>query len=1047
MSTQTNEQAFEATIEKYLTGTCLEEIKDAGTSIDATRQQQIHAYQTGNPMGAGYYTGNTSDYDPQFAIDTKLFWQFLHDTQAEELAKLQNQSDWQRKILERFDRIVKKEGLLYLFKKGLSVDNARFELLYPPPLKSSAKSIHEDYAKNVFSVTRQVKYNTLNQRQEIDMVLFINGLPVVTMELKNHWTNQTARVDGQKQWKYNRDQNQPLLQFARALVHFAVDTDEVYMTTRLQGAKTFFLPFNKGTGTGAGNPVNPQGHKTAYLWEEVFQKDSLVNIILQFMRLSGEQKEKDINKKILFFPRYHQMDVVRKLIADTQQHGTGKTYLIQHSAGSGKSNSITWLGYQLIEVYIDDSDNNTSGLPKPLFDTVVVVTDRRMLDKQIKDNIKAFSEMKGVVAHAGKAQDLKTALQEGKRIVITTLQKFPFILDGIDDLSDKNFAIIIDEAHSSQGGSAAAKMNEALGNNINDDDNASEDDTLDHQEKILNIIKARKMKQNASYFAFTATPKNSTLEKFGEQQADGSFKPFHLYSMKQAIQEGFILDVLSNYTTYQSFYEITKSIEENPLYDPAKAQKKIRGKIEREPTAIAARAEIMLNHFMDNVFKKKQLKGKAKGMVITSSIESAIKYYQAIKKLLDKANNPFDVIVAFSGTKTIDGVEYSEADLNGFSIADTKEMFDKNYIGDKKPTGVDEDKYRLLIVADKYLTGFDQPKLCCMYVDKKLSGVLAVQALSRLNRSADKLGKSKESLFVLDFFNKVEDIKAAFDPYYTTTTLSEATDINILNDLSEALGDEDVYEAHEVSAFAMSYFANVANDELSPLVDISANRFNDELELTDEDKADFKIKAKQFVKVYGQMASLLPYEMVAWEELYWFLKFLIPKLIIQTSESDELDKLLESVDLSTYGLARTKLSSSISLDDSESELDPQNPNPRSAHGGDGEEQSLDEIVKTFNDRWFAGWDATPEDQKAKIVSLQRNMQAHPDFKSNVQDNPDPQTQRIELVKILDDVMRQQRKQEIDLFKLYKTDEQFNSFLIDSMIGLLSKDKLGRMQAK
>lgn len=598
----------------------------------------------------------TSDFNAQYAIDEKPFWRFLEQTQKLELTKLQkhNPNDWQRKLLERYDRLMKKHGILHLLKKGLPVDDAHFHLMYPAPLASSSDKVKQNFAANIFSCTRQVRYSLANPLQEIDMVLFLNGLPLVTMELKNAWTGQTARYHGQKQYREDRDANQPLLNFGRCLVHMAVDMDEVYMTTKLAGKDTHFLPFNKGHNHGKGNPPNHSflgqgGHKTAYLWEEVFSKGSIANIIQHFVRLDGSSKD-PLPKRTLFFPRYHQLDVVRKLVDHASVKGVGHTYLIQHSAGSGKSNSITWAAYQLIETYpASKKVANGRSIEQPLFDSVIVVTDRRLLDKQLRDNIKDFSEIKNIVAPAHKSSDLKSALENGKKIIITTIQKFPFIVDGIEDLSDKRFAVIIDEAHSSQSGTAHENMNRAMGQDEDEDD----------QDKILKAMKSRKMRGNASYLAFTATPKNNTMEKFGEKQDDGTFEPFHLYSMKQAIEEGFILDVLANYTTYQSYYEIEKSIAENPEFDTKKAQKKLRAYVERSQQTIDTKAEIMLEHFIPQVVNSKKLKGKAKGMVVTQNIETAIRYYKAITRLLEVKGNPFKALVAFSGTKEVDGIEYT----------------------------------------------------------------------------------------------------------------------------------------------------------------------------------------------------------------------------------------------------------------------------------------------------------------------------------------------------------------------------------------------------
>lgn len=1007
MVSQTNEQALEAAIEHALTGLTTEAIKQAG-KVKETPADDLVANN-------GFHLGLPSDFNAQYALDEKQFWRFLERTQEKELAKLKkhNPTDWARKLLERYDRLIKKHGILHLLKKGLAVDDAHFHLMYPAPLASSSEKVKQNYSANIFSCTRQVRYSLANPLHEIDMVLFLNGIPLVTMELKNAWTGQTARCHGQKQYRESRDINQPLLQFARCLVHMAVDTDEVYMTTKLDGKATYFLPFNKGHNHGKGNPPNPNGHKSAYLWQEVFTKDSLANIIQHFVRLDGSSKD-PLRKRTLFFPRYHQMDVVRKLVAHAEDHGVGHTYLIQHSAGSGKSNSITWAAYQLIETYPASVEAaGGKAIDHPLFDSVIVVTDRRLLDRQIRDNIKEFSEVKNIVAPAFKSSELKSALESGKKIIITTIQKFPFIVDGIEDLGDKRFAVIIDEAHSSQSGSAHDNMNRAMG------ENGGQDDDEDDQDKILKAMRSRKMRGNASYLAFTATPKNTTLEKFGKKQVDGSFKEFHLYSMKQAIEEGFILDVLANYTTYKGYYEIEKSIAENPLFDTKKAQKKLRAYVESSQQTIDTKAEIMLEHFIPQVVNTKKLKGKAKGMVVTQNIETAIRYHKAITRLLERNGNPFKALVAFSGTKEVDGIEYTEAEINGFSENDTKDKFDT-------------DDYRLLVVANKYLTGFDQPKLCAMYVDKKLASVMCVQTLSRLNRSAPKLGKKTEDLFILDFFNSTDDIKTAFDPFYTATSLSGATDVNVLHELKDAMDDVGVYEWYEVEDFVKRYFNGEDAQTLSPIIDVAASRFEHELDLDDDEKVDFKIKAKQYVKIYGQMASIMPYEIVAWEKLFWFLKFLVPKLKVKEPGADAIDELLESVDLSSYGLQRVKLNQSISLEDDDSDLDPRNPNPRGVPGGDKQTDPLDDIIRTFNERWFQGWSATPEEQKVKFINIAESIKQHPDFEAKYQNNPDPHNRELAFEKMLKEVMLRRRKDELELYKMFAGDAAFKTAWMQSM---------------
>lgn len=987
---ETNEQALESLIEKSLTGYCLEELKAENTSINRVQETQKQYVK-----GSGYYIGSPSDFDKKYALDTARFWDFLEETQPKELEKLKVSSDWKLKILERFDRKVKKDGILKLLKKGLAVDSAHFTLFYEAPSASSAQSTKDNFLKNQFSVTRQLRYSSVNPGEEIDMVLFVNGIPLATMELKNPWTHQTAAVHGIEQYKKSRDNSQTLLQFGRCLVHFAVDTDEVYMTTKLDGANTFFLPFNKGNNFGKGNPINPNGHRTAYLWEEIFTKTSWASIIQHFMLLEGKEKD-PLSKRFYIFPRYHQLEVVKKLMADVKKNGVGETYLIQHSAGSGKSHSITWAAFQLIEI----EDENQ----RPMFNSVIVVTDRRILDKQLRDNIKNFSDIKNIISPAYSSKDLKLSLESGKRIIITTIQKFPHIVKDIDEMGDKRFAIIIDEAHSSQGGIAADTMNQVLGKL-----EMNEEGEVDAQDLISNAMDARKMRTNASYFAFTATPKNSTLERFGTRQDDGSFKPFHLYTMKQAIEEKFILDVLANYTTYRSYYQLQKSIEDNPEFNTKKAQKKLKAFVERDKRTIKAKAEIMLDHFMQQVVDKKLLKGKAKGMVVTQSIESAIRYYDELKALLKERGNPFKIIIAFSGEKTVDGNELTEAKMNGFAESETKDQFDT-------------DEYRLLVVANKYLTGFDQPKLTTMYVDKKLQGVFCVQALSRLNRAANHLNKRTENLFVLDFFNDSEDIKASFDPFYTSTSLSEATDVNVLHDLKEALDDSGIYEWSEIEEFNTLFFKGVSADELSPIIGNAEERFNHLLELDEDTKADLKIKAKHFVKVYGQVAAIIDYKNMNWEKLFWFLKFLIPKMIVKKAEADLLDELLNSVDLSTYGIERVRLNESLVLDEEEAILDPVNSNPRGAHSDD-ENDLLENIINDFNTRWFADWDATNEDKRQFFQTFVEKIQEHPDYETKYLNNNDTYTRELAYDKIMEQVALSMRKLHLDFTKKWM-DEHF-----------------------
>ena len=1004
MSTSvTNEQSFEWQIEKALVGSTREE-RGAGADVAAQ-----------SPEADRFFWGKPSDMDKALAIDTRRLWSFLKATQSDRLEAYRGQTPLDENVPQQIAAQIKQFGILEVLRKGVDVDNIKLDLWYPRPGAGDSASAWEDFAKNEFSVTRQQTFSLSHPGDELDMVVFVNGLPLFTFELKNPWTGQTARYNGQKQYREDRDPRDPLLNFGRCLAHFTLDKDEVFFTTRLAGKKTAFMPFNKGLpdGQGAGNPDNPNGFKTSYLWERVLTKATIADIIQNYALFDyGEAKSgKKVphvmkNVKKLIFPRYHQLDVVDELLGDVSENGVGKRYLIQHSAGSGKSNSLTWLAYKLIGVCPRTMEaNRAKGLGTPLFDTVLVVTDRRILDRQITDNIKAFGHSANIVAHADSSQLLKTAIENGKRIVITTIQKFPFICGTIGDMSGKNFGIIIDEAHSSQGGVAAGKMNAAV-------QRAGSEEEADTDELIRKLVEERKMSPNASYFAFTATPKRETLERFGVKREDGHFHPFHLYSMKQAIEEGFILDVLTNYTTFRSYYEIVKSARDNPAYNSEKAQKKLRGFVERQPETIAEKADVMMSHFDANLFRNHRLCGHAKALVVTKDIECAIQYHLAICKIIRERRLPYRALIAFSGEKNLGGHTYTEAGVNGFADTKTAEEFEK-------------DENRILVVANKYITGFDQPKLAAMYVDKPLAGVLAVQCLSRLNRAEPDLGKTSEDLFVLDFYNKVEDIKDAFDPFYTSTTLSGPTDINVLSQLKTTLLGMGVFTMEdEVEPFAERFFRGVESAELAPYIDPAARRFNEEIDWPENGKADFKMKCKQFVRVYSRVAAIMPYTVVDWEKLMWYLRHLIPCLVVPKGEG--LGDLLDKVDLSTYGLRQTRLNESIVLDAGEATIDPNAPVMVNAGSQEEEKDPLDRIVKEFNEHWFKGWEATPDEQKAKFLVIARAATEDPRYASLVVGNPNEQAVDELMSQIINSAVVRQRRSDMSLYSQWRNNEEFRA---------------------
>lgn len=693
----------------------------------------------------GYEEGTSEDYNKNYALDTERVKRFILSTQkkkAENTACFTSEVS-ERKFFAELNKQLASRGITDVLRKGFRYISELFDMYYPLPSELNPTA-QEMYAKNIFCVTRQLFYSKDNSNS-IDVMVSLNGMPVMTMELKNHYTNQTVE-NAIRQYQTDRDASDPLLVPKRCAVHFAVDDDNIRMCTWLCGKSSWFLPFDKGLNGGAGNPVNPNGLRTSYLWEDILKKESLSDILENYAQVVKKKDEKTGKEKVsVVWPRYHQLEVVRQLLAETRAKGVGQRYLIQHSAGSGKSNSITWLAYQLVGL-LDGTE--------PLMDSVIVVTDRVNLDKQIRDNIASFKRLSNLVAWADSAETLRKNLESGKKIIITIVHKFPFILETIgSEMKHKRFGIIIDEAHSSQNGSMSAKMNIALSGNVGENGEDLED-------KLNAIIEGRKMVKNANYYAFTATPKNKTLQMFGTafEQPDGEIghRPFHEYTMKQAIEEGFIMDVLRHYTTYNSYYKIAKAIESDPEFEKKQAQKKLRAFVESQPETIQQKASIIVEHFHSQIIDKGKMGGQARAMVVTSSILRAIEFYYEISRLLEERKSPYKAIVAFSGSKNYGGKDVTESDVNGFPSKDIE-------------GNMEREPYRILVVAEKFQTGYDQPLLHTMYVDRVLTDVKAVQTLSRLNRCHPK----KRDTFVLDFANDAESIKNSFQRFYKT--LNSAT--------------------------------------------------------------------------------------------------------------------------------------------------------------------------------------------------------------------------------------------------------------------------------
>ncbi len=951
----------------------------------------------------GWLVGKAEDYEREYCVDLAQLAAFLQATQPQpaEALDLENDSPTRRKFLARLQGEISKRGVIDVLRNGVKDGPRHIDLFFGAPSPDNPKA-QENYAQNRFSVTRQLRYSRDETRLSLDLALFINGLPIATFELKNSLTKQTVE-DAVEQYKRDRDPREKLFEFGRCVAHFAVDEHEVCFCTHLQGESSWFLPFNQGWNDGAGNPPNPDGIKTDYLWKHILTPQGLTDILENYAQIV-ETKDKQTGKKrvVQIWPRYHQLDVVRKLLADTTQHGAGKRYLVQHSAGSGKSNSIAWLAHQLIGKRKDEAE---------LFDSIIVVTDRKILDQQIRDTIKQFSQVSATVGHAEHSGDLRKFIESGKKIIITTVQKFPFILDEIgNEQRGRKFAIIIDEAHSSQGGRTSAAVSMALSPAGAEEDDETTEDTINR------IMEARQMLPNASYFAFTATPKNKTLELFGEPYPeDGTTKhrPFHSYTMKQAIQEGFILDVLKHYTPVDSYYKLIKKVETDPEYDIKRARRKLRRYVESHDHAIHLKAEIMVDHFHEQVAGLQKIAGQARAMVVTSGIERAIQYYHAISEYLAERKSPYKAIVAFSGEHEYGGAKVTEASLNGFPAS---------HIADK----IQKDPYRFLVCADKFQTGYDEPLLHTMYVDKILSGVRAVQTLSRLNRAHPK----KHDVFVLDFMNDVDSIRDAFADYYRTTILSEETDPNKLHDLMAALDGYQIYVSEQIDQLVELYLGGAERDKLDPILDACVAIYKEQL---DEDgQVNFKGKAKSFVRTYGFLSSILPYTYAEWEKLSIFLNFLIPKLPAPVEE-DLAKGILESIDMDSYRVEK-KAAMKIQLPDEDAEIEPV-PMVEGGRIAEPEIDFLSNIIKSFNDQ-FGNIPWTHPDRVYKLVTedIPNRVSADKAYQ-NAKQNSDKQNARIEHDKALERVMTAVLKDDTELFKQFMDNESFKRFLTDAVFGL------------
>lgn len=939
-----------------------------------------------------------TDYDKATTFDGELLFEFLRSTQGKKLERLEGTygDTLKPRLLRRIDEEIGKRGAINVLRKGVEEGPVRFDLMFFRPASGLNPEIERFFRGNIFSVMRQVKFSQTSE-QSVDLVIFINGIPVFTAELKNELTGQNVE-HAKRQYMTDRDPREKLFSFKRCVAHFAVDTSEVYVAAELKEERTFFLPFNKGFENGAGNPSVERKHKTHYLWEDAWAPEALADILQSFVHAYEEIREDRLGKEykvqVQLFPRYHQWRAVLDLLAVSREQGVGGNYLIQHSAGSGKSLTIAWLAYRLTELFGTKNEK--------IYDTIIVLTDRRVLDKQLRNTMKALEATPGILVAAGEDNTrLRDALNSNAKIITTTIQKFPFVQDVVVNLSAKKFALIVDEAHSSQSGEMRRTVQETLGD-------------YDEEEWLLRQMAARQQPKNISYFAFTATPRHETLERFGQKQPDGSFRPFSLYSMKQAIEEKFILDSLTNYTTYRTYFKLLKKVGEDPTVPRSRALSAILRYVKLHETTLEQKTEIIMAHFEQTV--RDMLRGEAKAMIVTSSRKAAVLYKLTLDNYLRKNNFPYKTLAAFTDSIEIDGQSYTETSINdGVPEEHTAREF-------KKPD------YRFLIVAEKYQTGFDEPFLCAMYVDKRLSGVQAVQTLSRLNRTA----RDKDQVFVLDFVNEVAEIKEAFEPYYTTTIISEGTDINALNDLRAAL-----FAAYQIEEDVLDGFvalidpdAEEIHERANSFLDDLAKKIIDELphgsagDVIEEDKyGEFLSIGNMYLKRYPYLAQVLGYSDLKHEKLYLLLKYLLKKL--PKDPKKPLVEILKYVDLDSVRVVR-KLQTRIELlsqagDVRDEEIIPQTPIEE-------KEDPLSQIINDVNKRW--GVDFGPEQQKT--LNAMGEELATDESLQNVVVNNVRQSSELEFKRVFDDKIDDQFEVDRKLWEQLMNNPDLNKYIEKKM---------------
>lgn len=991
MTTYVREEGFESDIE----GALLSGGPDA-KSGDFLTKEDPSAYSPWIP--GGYRHRKDSDFSKETLLLERDLTDFVMATQPEEWERLSQHhgSDVKAKLCKRVASEIEKHGLIHVLREGVKDSGCKFRLAFFPPSSGLNDEVVRLHQANVFSVVRQLHYSERNNNS-IDVVLFLNGLPIFTAELKNQLNSQTVD-DAIKQYRFDRDLNEPLLRPGRVLAHFAVDTDLAYVTTELKGAKTVFLPFNKGHNGGAGNPPVPptrKGYATSYLWEYVWSRDSVLDLIQNFVHAVDEEKDGKVTKrKKLIFPRFHQLKAVRELVDDAREKGAGEHYLIQHSAGSGKSNTIAWLAHRLTTLH-DSSD-------KRVFDTIIVVTDRRVLDRQLQKTIRSFEKTTGLVENIDTtSRQLRDALEGGKQIIVTTLQKFPVIADEIGQLPGHRFAVIIDEAHSSTSGEQTKDLKKVLSASSLEEAEAEESgEPEDYEDKIVAQMKARGRVPNASFFAFTATPKPKTLELFGRKRPDGQYEAFSLYSMRQAIEEKFILDVLRNYTTYSTYWRLLKTAEADPHYDHDKATYLLRSFVDLHEHTIRQKVEIAVEHFRNNTAGR--IGGKAKAMIVTRSRLHAVRYKLVLDAYLREQGYPYKALVAFSDTVHDGGIDYTESSMNGIPEKQTAGTFHGP-------------EYRFLIVAEKFQTGFDEPLLHTMYVDKKLSGVHAIQTLSRLNR----MHPDKSDTMVLDFVNGADDIAEAFQPYYENTMLSEGTDPNLLYDLETRLREFGIYGDDDVETFAAAFFGNANQAKLYSILTPAKDRW---IDLEEAEQKESRKLLADYCNTYAFLGQLLTFSDPDLEKLYVFAKYL-RRYLPYSPDKLPVD-VQEKIDLESYRVAES-FRGDIELERGKGEVEPPK-KPGSGQPSAVDLEPLSAIIAELNDRF--GADLTDED-RVTIQHLQDLLGADETLKASVRVNP-PETARLAFNHIVEDRLQEIVETNFKLYKRVADDAAFAQVLVD-----------------